>query len=264
MRKQILILFVVLAIAVVSLMSGGFVSFGQFDSQKIGDEVVEDVQEAAGQTSQDLAAGTAVTVPVEESGEEAVALEEIPEDALRDAISAVNEFNIFAGSASKVVRNYISKIKIRQRQEDLVFEPGKEPWMSDKAEIRYSPFDPETHQQKALGFNFIQQAPYLPPMGTVVSKINLDQIIQLINLKMTTKQGDEYVAMAEIAGQAVRLVVGSKLDPEHKFLPPEIDIEIVEISLNSILVRSGSDVKRIPFAGPVSTEDKPFEIQVIK
>ncbi len=264
MRKQILILFIVLALAAVGLMSGGFVSFGQMNIQKIGDEVAEDVQEAAGQTSQDLAQGMADTVPVDESEGEAVALEDIPEDALRDAISAVNEYSLFAASASKVVRSYISKIKIRQRQEDLAFVPGKEPWMSDKAEIRYSPFDPELLHQGPPPVEFKRQEPFLPPMGTAVGPNILDQIVPLINLKMTTKQGDEYVAMAEIAGQVVTLKVGSKLDPEHKFLPPEVDIEIAEISLNSILVRSGSDVRRIMFAGPISTEDKPFEIQVIR
>jgi hypothetical protein len=267
MYRKILIPLIITTVIVFTLMQGGFVSFGQpFNTGKIGSEIVEDVQGAAGQTQENFAQGMAANEPVETAAptaEEAVPVEQLDEDALRDAITAVNEYAMFAESASKVVRNYIRKIKIGQRQEDLVFPPGTAPWLSDNAEIRYSPFDPELGPTGAAPvIDVEQQLPFLPPQGGGVdTRGKLGDLLPLINLKMTTKQEGEFIALAEIAGFPVQLEVGKKIP-----LPEELGMEVFveDISLNSVLLRSGSDHLIVPFAGGIDTKEIPFKIEIVR
>lgn len=264
MSRKILIPFVIVAIITFGLMSGGFVTFGQMNIGKIGDEIIEDVQGAAGESQENLAQGMAANAPVSTGGaDEVTPVEDMDQDALRDAIMAVNEYKAFAGSARKVVRNYISKIKIRQQKDDLVFAPGTEPWLSEKAELRYSPFDPQVFRPKTPEVIVELQPPFLPPTGGGGGGKGpkLEDLRPLINLKMTTKQDGKFVALAEIAGIPVRLAIGDTIP-----LPAELGLEVIveDISLNSVFLRSGGDSLHIPFAGVKSTEKRPLEIVINK
>ncbi len=262
MSRKILIPLVIVAIIALGLISGGFVTFGQINVGKIGEDVVEDIQGAAGQSQENLAQGMAADVPVGTGGtDEAIPVEDLDEDVLREAIMAVNEFSMFADSATKFVRSYISKIKIRQRKEDLVFARGMEPWLSEKAELRYSPFDIQIFTPKAPEVIVEQQPPFLPPTGGKKPGPELGHLRSLINLKMTSKQGGEFVALVEVAGIPLVLEVGKELP-----IPAELGMVVIvdDISLNSILLRSGSDVLHIPFAGVISTEENPFQIEIVK
>jgi hypothetical protein len=263
MSRQVFIPLIVLTILTLFLMAGGFTSLAQFDMRKVGEKgVLQPIEEAREKTISNLADAMAGTTPTPTEEAEAIPLEEIPEDVLRDAIAAVNEFRMFADSATKIVRSYITQIKIKPDMLDIAFEAGKEPWMSEKAEARYSPFDPELVAPQGIRVDMVRQQAFLPPLGPMKSGPSLEMLRGLVKLKMTSKSGDEYFALAEIAGVPVQLTAGASLDPGHKVLPPDLDVRVDEISLDSVLFTSGADYLRVPFAGPLSTEERPFDIEI--
>jgi hypothetical protein len=172
---------------------------------------------------------------------------------------------MFAESATKLVRAYIHKIKIGPREFEKGFEDGDEPWRSDKAEIRYSPFDPVRTPGPGIAPILKPVPPFQPPVRRVGPTIDtFHALTALVQLRMTSKSGGEYIALAEIAGQAVPLRVGEQLDREGKYLPSDVVIVVEEISMNSVVFRSGNERIVIPFAGVRGTEERPFEIEVIK
>jgi hypothetical protein len=247
-------------------MTGGLTTtLAQFDVQKIGEGVTGPIREAQGESAEKLAEGMAgTTAPATEPEEaEPIKLEDIPDDTLRQAIEAVAEFRSFADSATGIVRSYITQINIQEDAIVKTFEPGTEPWLSKKSEIRYSPFDPVLIQPPMVDLNITQQPPFLPPLGPAKPGVTIDALRPLIKLRMTSRTGDEWLALAEIAGMPVHLTVGEEIDPQHTILPQEYSVRVEAISIDSVLFVSGSESLRVPFAGPLSsTEEKPFEIEI--
>jgi hypothetical protein len=250
-------------IVVLGLMTGGFTTFAQFNVQKIGEEIKEDVAEAQGESISNMAegmsqpAGTGTSAGTAEEGP--VTFEEIPEDKLRDAIAAVNQYKAFADTASKKVRTYIKKIKVSEDSINAIFEPGTEPWLSDNAELRYSPFDAELAPHDIPDFQIKLQPPFLPPLGPVVEKLDIDILERVIFLRMITKQGGEFVAVAEIAGTSVELREGEQLLMPEQFR--DISVTVQDISLNSVEFTSGGD-SLVVYMGGAATSSEDFQISV--
>jgi len=261
------------AFVAAALVVGGFTTLAQqaFDIPKVGQKgAVEPVQKAQEQETAKIAQGLAPGTPppsAEQATEEkaAVPLEEVPEDFLRDAITAAAGEAAFAETATRIVRSFIRKIKVEPRGFEAEFEPGKEPWVSKKAEVRYSPFDPTLTHKPSVAPELQAAPPFLPPIENVGPAIpELSVLKNLVKLKMTSKSDGDYIALAEIAGLPINLKVGDSLDPEHKFLPGGIDIVIEAISMDGVLFRSGNERVHVAFAGAEGTEEKPFKITVTK
>ena len=273
MRKRLIMPLVLVGFVVTCLVVGGFPTLAQINIQKVGEAAVNPVQEAQEKKMAELAEGMSSGAPAE-GGEstgvvsepEPMAVKDIPEDALREAIKAVAGFSMFADTATKSVRSYITKIKVAPRAFEQEFEQGKEPWRSDKSEMRYSPFDPMMISQRGPYISLQPVPPFLPPIKHVKGPISeLQALKALVRLRMTSKSGDEYIALAEIAGYPAHLKVGEEIDPEHKWLPSGMGIIVEEISMSSVVFRSGSERLRIAFAeAGGGTEEKPFKIEVTK
>ena len=272
MNKRVIITTGLLAFVIVAFMLGGFTTFAQMNIPKVGQKgVVEPIQDAQEKKMAELAEGTKPGTPAEEAKPavgtvgEPISIEEVPEDYLREAIRAAAGYEAFADSATKTVRAYIRKIKIGPNAYEQDFEQGVEPWRSEKSELRYSPFDPATTRAGAIDLTLRPVPPFLPPLGEKAGlEIGLDILQAVIQLKMTSKSGDQYIALVEIAGQPIRLKVGDVLDPNKTILPSGVDIVVDEISMSGILFRSGTQVTFVRFAGVSGTEETPFEITVIK
>jgi hypothetical protein len=269
MSKKVIIPLVLMILTVIAIMAGGFASFAQFNIGKVGEQgVVEPIQEAQEKKMEQLSEGMSTPPPpsTPATGEPApINVEEIPEDVLRDAIQNAAGSEIFAKEASRTVRAYIKKIKVGPRAYEQEFEEGKAPWAPRKPDVRYSPFDPVMTSQKQPSIGLKPVPPFIPPQGrSSVGPAPLDLMKALVNLRMTTKAGDQYIALVEIAGIPIDLKVGDVLQVPPGVFPDQEFPEIVVdgISMDGVEFRSGTQFVHVGFTEVGGTSEKPFTIEV--
>jgi hypothetical protein len=264
-RKSIQVIF--LLTLVFFLTTGGYISYAQMNLGKIKESTVGIVEEAQGKETQKLAEGMAQPTPegaqpaqgaAAQPENEPTNLQQLNEDKLKDAIQTFAGSEAFAQGATKIVRSYIKKIKVAPRAYEQEFEAGAEPWVSKSSDLRYSPFDAMAGAATGIKIELKQAPPFLPPVKAIAKQaVDFTALKQLVRLKMTSKSGDKYIALVEIAGIPLELKEG-----DSRSIPEVGDIVVESITMDRVELRSGNQRVNISFLAPESTKGEGLQIEV--